>query len=66
MTDIREKTPRTQGGKTAMTSGFPHQNPMQNFTFPKVDSLPQHGQKPDKGCLKGQKPSREVKPRPGH
>jgi len=57
----------TQGGqKKPMTSGFPHQNPMQNFSFPKTDALPQHGQKPDKGCMECHKPVRKAKPRPGH
>lgn len=47
-----------------MTSGFPHQNPLQNFTIPKTDPLPQHGQKPNKD-LKAKSP-RTVTPRPGH
>lgn len=47
-----------------MTSGFPHQNPLLNFTPPKADPLPQHGQQPDK-TLKA-KAGRAVKPRPGH
>lgn len=49
-----------------MTSGFPHQNPMQNFNPPKVDALPQHGQQPDKSCDKPARPPRKVKVRPGH
>lgn len=63
---VREKQKRTEGEKKAMTSGFPHQNRLQNFTFPKVDCLPQHGQQPDKGCLKPAAAPRAIKPRPGH
>ncbi|MES2032753.1 MAG: hypothetical protein V4466_01130 [Pseudomonadota bacterium] len=48
-----------------MTSGFPQQNPLQNFSVPKSEPLPQHGQSADKGCLKTNT-SRAVKPRPGH
>lgn len=55
-----------KGGTKTMTSGFPHQNPMQNFTPPKVDALPQHGQQPDKSCDKKATPTRKVKVRPGH
>lgn len=49
-----------------MTSGFPQQNPMQSFSFPRTDALPQHGGKPDKSCLKADRPVRKAKPRPGH
>ncbi|HRD45359.1 MAG TPA: hypothetical protein PLF78_02625 [Caulobacter sp.] len=49
-----------------MTSGFPQQNPMQNFSFPRTDALPQHGQKPDKSCMRSESASRKVKPAPGH
>ena len=55
---------RAKGGQKTMTSGFPHQNPLQNFSPPKTDCLPQHGQQPDK-ALKP-KTVRVVKPRPGH
>lgn len=54
-----------KGGTKTMTSGFPHQNPMQNFTPPKVDALPQHGQQPDKSVTPARAP-RKVKVRPGH
>ncbi len=58
---------RSQGGqKKPMTSGFPQQNPMQNFSFPRTDALPQHGQKPDKSCMRSESASRKVKPAPGH
>ncbi len=47
-----------------MTRGFPQQNPLQNFSPPKSEPLPQHGQSPDKACLKGREP--RTRPRPGH
>lgn len=63
----RSSPPRTQGGsKKPMTSGFPQQNPMQNVCFPRTDALPQHGQQPDKSCMKAGKADRRIKPRPGH
>jgi hypothetical protein len=49
-----------------MTSGFPQQNPMQNACFPRTDALPQHGQKPDRSCMKTDRPDRKATPRPGH
>jgi len=57
-------TKTAKGGRKIMTSGFPHQNPLQNFNAPKTDPLPQHGQEADK-TLKP-KAARVVKPRPGH
>lgn len=48
-----------------MTSGFQQQNPWATFTPPKADALPQHGQKPDKSCVRPPAP-RAPKPRPGH
>jgi len=53
-----------QGDQKTMTSGFPHQNPLQNFSPLKSTTLPQHGQQPDK-ALKP-KPDRVTTPRPGH
>jgi hypothetical protein len=52
-------------GETAMTSGFQNQNPITNLNFPKVEPKPQHGQTPDKACLK-LKEKRTFQPRPGH
>lgn len=64
---MTDSSKRNQGGqKKPMPSGFPHQNPMQNFSFPRTDALPQHGQKPDKRCMKTDKPVRKATPRPGH
>lgn len=49
-----------------MTSGFPHQNPLHTFIQPKVDALPQHGQKADKTCDKPASAPRKIKLRPAH
>jgi hypothetical protein len=49
-----------------MTSGFLQQNPMQNVAFPRTDALPQHGQQPDKSCMKKTTADRKPKVRPGH
>ena len=48
-----------------MTSGFQHQNPMQNLCFPQAEPKAQHGQKPDQACIK-LKEKRTFEPRPGH
>jgi len=48
-----------------MTKGFQHQNPLINFTVPRSEPKPQHGQKPDGACLKVEE-KRSFEPRPGH
>lgn len=48
-----------------MTSGFQHQNPMQNVCFPKAEPKAQHGQKPAEHCVK-LKEKRTFEPKPGH
>jgi len=48
-----------------MTSGFQHQDPMRNVSFPRSEPKAQHGQKPDQECLK-LKERRSFEPRPGH
>lgn len=49
-----------------MTSGFQQQKRAQAFTIPKVDALPQHGQKADKDCGKTPSASYKVTLRPAH
>lgn len=46
-----------------MTKGFQQQDPMTNFCIPRVEPVPQHGQKADKLCKKI-KERRIVAPQP--
>ena len=48
-----------------MTRGFDQQDRSQNFSFPKTEPRPQHGQKSDQAAVKPKEP-RSFQPRPGH
>jgi hypothetical protein len=49
-----------------MTQGFQQQDRSLNFSFPKSEPLPQHGQKPDRVKAAAIRPARRFEPRPGH
>jgi hypothetical protein len=49
-----------------MTQGFQQQDPSVNFSFPKSEPSPQHGQKADKATTAPPRPKRAFTPRPGH
>lgn len=48
-----------------VTSGFQHQEPMRDFSFPRSEPKAQHGQKSDQACL-AMKERRTFEPKPGH
>ena len=48
-----------------MIKNFEHQHPLTNFSPPRPEPKPQHGQQPDAECLKVPE-KRSFEPRPGH
>lgn len=48
-----------------MIKSFQHQHPLTNFSPPRPEPKPQHGQQPDAECLKVPE-KRSFEPRPGH
>jgi hypothetical protein len=48
-----------------MIKSFEHQHPLTNFSPPRPEPKPQHGQKPDAECLKTPE-KRSFEPRPAH
>jgi hypothetical protein len=48
-----------------MIKSFEHQHPLTNFSPPRPEPKPQHGQQPDAECLKLPE-KRSFEPRPGH
>lgn len=48
-----------------MTRGFQHQIPNLTGSLPRTEPKAQHGQKPDKDCMKAPE-RRSFEPRPGH
>ena len=49
-----------------MTKGFEQQDRSVNFSFPKSEPTPQHGQKPDRKNSEPTRRERVIEPRPGH
>jgi hypothetical protein len=48
-----------------MIKSFQHQSPLTNFSPPRPEPKPQHGQQPAAECLKVPE-KRSFEPRPGH